>query len=375
MAYGVGFLGATGFIGTPYRQEVRASTADATIVALCGRRRDLLEAAGKEDQASLITSDWREVVEHPDVDLVVVCTPDALHHEAVLACARLRKHLVCEKPIAVNSAEAHQMWQAVREAGVGHFVPFWTRYVPVCVKARELVRQGLLGEVRAVVYRWHNARPLEMPITWRDDAALSSAGSVADVGSHAYDTLRWMLDAEATRVLAHADVITPAKPDLGEVNLAEALQWGNTQNETVRKTIPRRKGTAFDYASISFELNTGAVGTLVLSHAPFLRKGLAPEVELHGTLGSLAIDRTKSTITLARTGEDPVLLETVPDPGFGNRFARHVFPGLRDRIAGRQTEHPGMDDGYRVQLFTDAAARSARQGGWVTLAEVEAGSR
>ena len=78
--------------------------------------------------------------------------------------------------------------------GVGHFVPFWTRYVPVCVKARELVRQGVLGQVRAVVYRWHNARPLEMPITWRDDATLSYAGSVADVGSHAYDTLRWMLD-------------------------------------------------------------------------------------------------------------------------------------------------------------------------------------
>src|SRR5207247_6864259 len=120
----------------------------------------------------------------------------------------------------------HDMWTAYRDRGLGHFVPFWTRYVPVFGRAREVVRQGALGEVKAVIHRWHNPRPAAMPFTWRDDAELSAAGSLADVGSHAYDTLRWLLGQDAVRVLTHATVITPAKPDLGSLNLDEALRWG-----------------------------------------------------------------------------------------------------------------------------------------------------
>jgi predicted dehydrogenase len=268
----------------------------------------------------------------------------------------------------MNAAEALAMWSAYRERGLGHFVPFWTRYVPIFVRARQLVSTGLIGEVRAMVYRWHNPRPAAMPFTWRDDASLSAAGSVADVGSHAYDTMRWLLGQEATTVLSHATVLTPAKPDLGPVNLDEALRLGeqpggggsSSGNNT-------RKGTAFDYAAIAFVLQNGAAGSLLLSHAPVLRKGLAPEVELHGTLASLALDRLAGTLTLARPGKSPELLETVPDPGHGNRFAKYVFPALRDRAAGKATEHPGLDDGWRVQLFTDAAAESARRGGWMGI--------
>lgn len=368
MKFGVGVLGATGFIGTPYRKEIRESPEDATIVALHGRRWELLEAAGKEDRAKLITDDWREVVEHPDVNLVLVCTPDALHYDAVMRCAELGKHVVCEKPVAATAQDAGEMWQAIQQANVGHYVPFWTRYVPIVVKARELLRQGIVGDVRAVVYRWHNPRPANMPFTWRDNADLSSAGSVADVGSHAYDALRFVLGLEATRVLAHAEVIMPPKADVGEINLGEAIAQGNAAN--LQAAGRTRKGTAYDYASIAFELTNGAVATLILSHATYLRKGLAPEIEFHGTDASLGVDRVKGAITLAKPGEEVKVIETIPDPGNTNRFKHWTFPGLRDRIAGKKTDHPGLDDGYRVQLFTDAAAQSARSGGWINLKDI-----
>lgn len=369
MKFTVGVIGATGYIATPYRAEIRAAGDDARIVALCARRRELLEAAAKEDSAEFITDDWRQVVEHPEVNLVVVATPDALHHESVMACAAAGKHVVCEKPVGMNVRQAHEMWTSVRDAGLGHFVPFWTRYVPVFVRAREVVRQGTLGEVKAVIYRWHNPRPVAMPFTWRDDAALSAAGSVADVGSHAYDTLRWLLGLEAVRVLTHADVLTPAKPDLGSVNLDEALRWG--EGHAASDSSRRRGGTAFDFADIAFVLENGAVASLVLSHAPYVRKGLAPELELHGTEASLAVDRLAGKLTLARPGKEPELLATVTDPGFGNRFAKHVFPAIRSRIAGEPTEHAGLDDGWRVQRFTDAAALSAQRGTWVALTEFD----
>src|SRR5262249_39604861 len=159
-------------------------------------------------------------------NFVVVATPDALHHEAVMACARLGKHVLCEKPLGTGARQAYEMWAAYRGSGLGHFVPYWTRYVPVFARARALVAAGLLGEVRAVVYRWHNPRPPDMPFTWRDDVTLSAGGSIADVGSHAYDMVRWILGREATRVLAHAGSLVRAKPDLGAINLEEALRLG-----------------------------------------------------------------------------------------------------------------------------------------------------
>ena len=110
---------------------------------------------------------------------------------------------------------------------------------------------------------------------------------------------------------------------------------------------------------------------MVLSHAPFLRKGVAPELELHGSDASLSIDRITGAVRLFRTDADPETVATLPDEGQGNRFKQYAFPGLRDRIEDRPCPHPGLDDGYRVQLFTEAAARSARQGGWVELSAIE----
>ncbi len=325
-------LGATGFIGSPYRREIRDCPDDATIVSLCGRRLELLKAAAVEDGAEYFTNDWEEAISDDGVNLVLVCTPDSLHHEAIMACAERGLHVVCEKPPGVTAAEANQMWNAYRDRQPGHFVPLWTRYVDVFRKAREICAAGQLGPIRAFVYRWHNPRPVAMPFTWRDDAVLSSAGSIGDVGSHAYDALRWILGDETKRVLTHADVVSPAKPDLGDINLGEAIAWGSEHNSP--PATKRRKGSAYDYASIS-------------------------------------IDRVSGDVRLYRNDVDPETVATLPEAHHRNRFNQFAFPGLRDRIDGRPSEHPGLDDGYRVQLFTEAAARSARDGHWIDLSQVE----
>ena len=350
-------------------QEIRDCPEDATIVSLCGRRLELLAAAAAEDGAEYFTDDWQQAIGHKGVNLVLVCTPDSLHHEAVMACAEKGLHVVCEKPIGVNAAEANQMWSAYRDSNLGHFVPLWTRYVDVFRRAREIYASGQLGQIRAFVYRWHNPRPAAMPFTWRDDAAISSAGSIADVGSHAYDAVRWILDDEAKRVLAHADVVSPAKVDLGNINLGEAIAYGSEYVSS--DATQSRKGSAYDYASLSIEMDGGAVGTMVLSHAPFLRKGVAPELELHGTEASLTLDRISGELRLFRPDSDGETVATLPDEGLGNRFKVYAFSGLRDRIEGRPSAHPGLDDGYRIQLFTEAATQSARHGRWVDLSDIE----
>jgi predicted dehydrogenase len=129
-----------------------------------------------------------------------------------------------------------------------------------------------------------------------------------------------------------------------------------------------------DYAAMSFEWKSGAVGTLMTSHAPFLRKGLNPEIAFHGVEASLGVDRVSQTLTFVKPDGTPEVIETVEDPGFGNRFAKHVFPALRAQIAGEPNEHPDLADGLASQLFTDAALISSKESRWVDIADSSEGA-
>ncbi|NIP92299.1 MAG: hypothetical protein GWO24_02010, partial [Akkermansiaceae bacterium] len=99
--------------------------------------------------------------------------------------------------------------------------------------------------------------------------------TIADVGSHAYDVVRWIIGAEAERVLAHGETLTASKPDRGAINLEEALEWGNKGKG---EGVSARRGGTVDYANVSCRYNNGAVGSYLLSHATCLRKHLAPEL-------------------------------------------------------------------------------------------------
>ncbi len=367
MKFGIGIIGATGYIGTPYREEIRECGDEAKIIAICARRLDRLEQAAVTDGAELATTDWRAVVEHPQVNLIMVLTPDALHREPVLASAELNKAVFCEKPVSKTIRDTTEMYRAVQSSGIASYVPFWTRYVPVFVRVRQLIEAGKLGEVRNVIYRWHNPRPVAMPFTWRDDANLSAAGSIADVGSHIYDTLRFLLNDEADQVLTDARTIMPPKPDLGSIDLTEAIDWGETH--AAGEAGATRAGSVPDYAQIAVEFKSGIVGSILLSHASYIRKGFSPELEIHGTKASLSVDRNTGEIRLADSPELARSLETISDTGFCNRFKNHVFPALRQ--ANSTTDHPTLYDGWRVQIFTDAALASAQRGEWVKLSEFE----
>ena len=96
---------------------------------------------------------------------------------------------------------------------------------------------------------------------------------------------------------------------------------------------------------------------------------------MHGTEASLAVDRITGKLTLLRPDGQPEVLETLPHEGWGNRFSKYVFPALRAHIDGAGEEYPDLEQGWRVQLFTDAAAISAREGRWVELAELDEQSR
>jgi 1,5-anhydro-D-fructose reductase (1,5-anhydro-D-mannitol-forming) len=123
-----------------------------------------------------------------EVDAIYVATPNALHREAVLAAARAGKHVLCEKPFAMNVAEAREMTQACARAGVVLRVAHQMRMEQALVRAREIVRSGRLGRIAAISLERASAMPPRD--TWRRDVRQS--GVVFDVGVHLIDQVHWI---------------------------------------------------------------------------------------------------------------------------------------------------------------------------------------
>ena len=102
-------------------------------------------------------------------------------------------------------------------------------------------------------------------------------------------------------------------------------------------------------------------------HEREFRKGFAPELELHGTKASLSVNRITSELWIANSPDPATRLETIADNSLGNRFADYVFPSIQRQIAGQESDHPDLEDGWQVQRWVEAAQRSAETGGWVEL--------
>ncbi len=135
------------------------------------------------------------------IDAVVVCSENARHKEHVVAAARAKKHILCEKPIATSTADAEEMIRVCREEGVALRIAFPVRHATAARLARDRIRAGELGRVLAV----RSSNRGKRPGGWFADPALSGGGAAADHTVHLTDAIRWMLDDEVRRVYAELE--------------------------------------------------------------------------------------------------------------------------------------------------------------------------
>jgi predicted dehydrogenase len=142
-------------------------------------------------------SDWRALVESPDIDLVDICVPNNLHAEIALAAAAAGKMILCEKPLAVDVPQGRAMVAAVEKAGVRNLVSFNYRRVPAVTLAKQLIDEGKLGRIfhyRAnFLQDWtiSPAVPQGGNGTWRLDVAAAGSGVTGDLLAHCIDTALW----------------------------------------------------------------------------------------------------------------------------------------------------------------------------------------
>src|SRR5258707_1103302 len=120
----------------------------AELTAVCDASPELLEKRRTDWGVDFVSTDPKVVCASPDVDAVIIATPNFTHHPIALAAARAGKHVMCEKPLGLNAGEVLEMYEACRDAGVVHMTAFTYRFAPSMRYLRHLLRSGVLGTPR-----------------------------------------------------------------------------------------------------------------------------------------------------------------------------------------------------------------------------------
>lgn len=159
---------------------------ETEVVALCDTDAAILHRAARERPHAVCSNDYLEVVKRDDVHAVIIATPNLLHAPIALAAVRAGKHVLCEKPIAMNFAEAAEMYRAAEAARVRHMTAFTYRFVPAFRYMSHLVQSGAIGQpfhFRIQRFQDWGKRGLG----WRQVAKLAGTGEIGDMLSHRLD--------------------------------------------------------------------------------------------------------------------------------------------------------------------------------------------
>ena len=186
---GVGMLGyafmgkahANGMKKIPYMMYPPA--AIPKLVAIAGRNADAVQEAARRYGFGKAYTDWKQMLDDPDVQVFDNCGPNNVHLEPNVAAAKAGKHIISEKPLGRNAAECKEMWDAAVKAGIKHQVAFNYRFVPAIRLVKDLISQGKLGKIyhfRAAYLQEWIADP-DFPMVWRLDASVAGSGTIGDL--------------------------------------------------------------------------------------------------------------------------------------------------------------------------------------------------
>lgn len=375
-----------GFMGAAHSQAWRVAPRffplerEPEMTVVVGRDPERTEAARARFGWQRAETDWRRVVEDPDVDVVDVCSPGSSHVEVAIAALEAGKHVLCEKPLANTVAEAEAMVAAATAAaarGVRSMVGFSYRRVPALAFARQLVQAGRIGEVRQAraLYLQDWLTDAEGPMTWRLDAALAGSGSLGDIGAHAVDLVEYVTGATLGTVSGTLETFVHERP-----LLADGVGLSGTASDE------RGQVTVDDAAWFLGRLTGGAArpgGTLAsfeaTRYATGRKNGLT--IEISGSTGAIAFDleamnELRLYGTTAPAGEQGFRRILVTEPehpymahwwptghtiGYEHTFVHEVVDFVTAITTGQQPE-PSFAVGLHVQDVLDAVQRSAADG-------------
>ena len=374
----VGIAGV-GFLGAIHARSARL--AGARLVGVAASTPERAAAAANELGAERGFSSAEELVEDDGVDVVHICTPNHLHLPLAGAALAAGKHVICEKPLALDTDGALRLTNAAASAGTQAAVPFVYRYYPTVREARERVRAGMTGPLR-LVHGTYLQDWLTSPNddNWRVERRLGGASrAFADIGSHWCDLAEFVSGHRIARLCARTMVAVGERRRGGARAAFERSDGGDAELRPVDTE---------DAALVQFETDRGALGSVVISQLSPGRKNRL-WLELDGADEALAFDqeapetlwcgRRDATTILNR---DPATLSapaarvsTLPaghPQGYADCFDGFVGDVYEAARTGAPVEGlPLFADGLRAARLTEAVLASAAAEEWVYVAAAE----
>lgn len=327
------------------------------------------------------TTDWREVVNDPHVDVVDITTPNHLHAEMAIAAAEAGKHIYVEKPLALTAKDAAAIVEAVERNGVTTIVGFNYFKNPAQAFAKQLIESGELGEItlfRGIFDQDFLANP-DVPFSWRLDRKLAGTGALGDLGSHTIGLAHFLV-GDIVEVCGTTSTVIKERvvPSGGSGYAAKADEnavMREVENEDITECLVR--------------FANGAIGTIGTSRIGTGRK-LGLDYEIQGTKGSLSYTQERmNEIRLYRTN-DPSReqgYKTIfigPDHpqykaffglagiglGYNDQKTIEAYELIAAVAEGKKVQ-PDVRFAYGVNKVMDAIDRSCRERRWVAVSEFE----
>ena len=333
---------------------------DAKVVALCDSDPAVLERASRSTGITATSTDYREILQRDEVHAVVIATPNYLHAPITLAAAKAGKHVMCEKPIAMNLAEAKEMVRACEAAGVRHMTAFTYRFVPAMRYMAHLVKRGDVGKpyhFRAQRFQdWADRN-----LGWRQVKKLAGTGELGDMLSHRIDyghLLIGRIERLVADVRRFVDARGGSPSDLEDWVSVIAQFEADTTGVLESTKLATGRGEGHHGQDVC-EVN-GSEGTLVFS----------TQRPLELRVGSR---RTKDLETVPVPREFHVVPGSPRDPQKGDPLVTFRYDQNYEFIDAIRSERPcspSLLDGARAQAVMDAAVQSAEQRRWVEVPRV-----
>jgi predicted dehydrogenase len=373
-------LAGTGFAGASHARAIRLAGAELVGVAASTADR------GREAAARLGAPRYYDSLEQmaaaDDIDVVHVCLPNSLHASVAVSCLQSGKHVICEKPLALDGSSADTVVGAWRRAGTIGVVPFVYRYYPMVRELRARVAAGELGALHLIhgsyLQDWLASAG---DTNWRVDPAVGGPSrAFADIGSHWCDLAEFVTGQRIRRVSARTATAFETRP------YPDGRPTFGTGANDHLPALANQVGTE-DVVLMHFETDMGVLGAMVISQVSPGRKN-ALTLEISGTTGTgyFSQERPESIWIGRRDGATAPAAEPaslVPDAA---RLA--VLPaghpqGWLDCVSGLVADAyaaiadeapeglPTFDDGQRAVAITEAVLRSADHDGQWTEVGVE----
>jgi predicted dehydrogenase len=368
-----------GFVGRAHLESLRRQ--GIPVQGILGSSPERTEEARRSLGLDRAYPSVQELVQDPSVNVVHVCTPNHVHYQQSDAALKAGKHVICEKPLAMDTRQSRALIEAAKKHGRVGAVAYNLRYYPLCQEARSIVERGLIGEPRLVhasfLQDW-----LLYPSDWNWRLEPELGGelrAVSDIGTHCLDLLMWLTGRKVTEVSADLATMIPVRrKPRGRVE---------TFQKAAAMEFDEVKISTDDYASVLLRLDGGTRGIVTVSQISAGRKARLGW-EIDGSEGSLAWNSEEpNTLWLGHRSQpnqsmpkDPALMSPAArrysaypgghTEGYPDTFARlfqdfYAYVEAGDFSAPRS--FPTFETGHEELLLCNAILTSSQESKWVRV--------